>query len=34
MNLAGLAADVIDNCVDYFIGAKDVLTLGQKRLVA
>jgi len=34
MKLAGLAADTIENRVDYFIGAKDVLTLDQKRLLA
>jgi hypothetical protein len=34
MKLAGLAADAIENRVDYFIGAKDVLSLDQKRLMA
>ena len=34
MKLAGLAADAIENRVDYFIGAKDVLTLDQKRLLS
>ena len=32
--LAGFAADAIENRVDYFIEAKDVLTLDQKRLLA
>lgn len=34
MKLAGLAADTIKNRVDYFIEAKDVLTLDQKRLLS
>ncbi len=34
MKLAGLASDAIENRVDYFIGAKDVLTLDQKRLLS
>lgn len=34
MKLADLAAKAIENRVDYFIDAKDVLTLDQKRLLA
>jgi Spy/CpxP family protein refolding chaperone len=34
MKLVDLAADAIDNRVDFFIGAKDVLTLNQKQLIA
>jgi hypothetical protein len=34
MNLADLAAKEIDNRVSYFLEAKDVLTLDQKRLLA
>jgi hypothetical protein len=34
MKLADLAAKAIDNRVEYFIEAKDVLTLDQKRLLA
>ena len=34
MKLAELAGRAIDNRVDYFIKAKDVLTLDQKRLLA
>ncbi len=34
MNLASLAAREIDNRVNYFLQAKDVLTLDQKRLLA
>lgn len=34
MKLADLAAKAIDNRVDFFIDAKDVLTLDQKRLLA
>ena len=34
MNLAALAAREIDNRVNYFLEAKDVLTLDQKRLLA
>jgi len=33
MDLATLAAKEIDNRVDYFLKAKDVLTLDQKRLL-
>lgn len=33
MNLASLAAGEIDNRVDFFLKAKDVLTLDQKRLL-
>lgn len=33
MKLVDLAADAIDNRVDFFIGSKDVLTLDQKRLI-
>ena len=33
MKLAGLAAQAIDNRVNYFVKAKDVLTLDQKRLL-
>jgi Spy/CpxP family protein refolding chaperone len=34
MKLADLAAKAIDNRVEYFIEAKDVLTLEQKRMLA
>ncbi|MEN7973530.1 MAG: hypothetical protein ABFR47_06810 [Verrucomicrobiota bacterium] len=33
MKLAGLAAQAIDNRVDFFLKAKDVLDLDQKRLL-
>ncbi|HSR87844.1 MAG TPA: hypothetical protein VLL07_02725 [Pontiella sp.] len=34
MKLADLAAKTIDNRIDFFIAAKDVLTLEQKRLLS
>jgi len=33
MNLAKLAAQEVDNRVDFFLKAKDILTLNQKRLL-